>query len=93
MASFWGPGGYLGTLGWPRWLRDRFFVILRLPWGPHFGDIFRVLDLLGALLEALGALLEALGPLLGAFWTNVVIFINFLSYFGVPPTAWDLKKQ
>ena len=50
MASFWGPGRYLGTLGCHRWLRHGFLMIFRVPWVPHFGDIFRVLDSLGALL-------------------------------------------
>ena len=49
-------------------------MILKVPWGPHFGGIFRVLDPLGALLEALGALLKALGRVLEPFWANVVFF-------------------
>ena len=85
LASFWGPGGYLGTLWWPRWLRDRFFLNFEVPWGTHFGDIFRVLG-------PLEALLEALGPVLEPFWANVVIFTNFFSDFHVFPEAWDLKK-
>ena len=83
-VSFWedfgglgDPGDPLGDPGPPKSDPDRFFLDFRVPWGSHFGIIFRGLGDLGALLEALGALLEALGPLLGAFWANVVIFHNF----------------
>ena len=67
-------------------------MIFRVPRGPHFGVIFRVLGPLGDSWPPLGALLEALGPVLEAFWANVVIFIGFFSYFSVFPEAWDLKN-